>query len=112
MVLNVRREDHNKPQDRQRPDPENLKNLIKNKTGDHKEEELMIDSRYLEICLQKRFTDDIHNYIDEGDQEWLGWNWRKFRIGVQVSSFNKNQLTKQDAFLEMINEDFEFFPSL
>ncbi len=72
----------------------------------------MFDSRYLEICLQKRFTDDIHNYIDEGDQEWLGWNWRKFRIGVQVSSFNKNQLTKQDAFLEMINEDFEFFPSL
>jgi len=56
--------------------------LIKNKTGDQKEEELMFDSRYLEICLQKRFTDDIHNYIDEGDQEWLGWNWRKFRIGV------------------------------
>ena len=82
MVLNVRREDHNKTQNRMRPDPENLKNLIKNKTGDHKEEELMFDSRYLEICLQKRFTDDIHNYIDEGDQEWLGWNWRKFRIGV------------------------------
>jgi len=44
-----------------------LKNLIKNKTDDQKEEELMFDSRYLEICLQKRFTDDIHNYIDEGD---------------------------------------------
>ena len=49
----------------------------------------MYDSRYLEICLEKKFTDDVHNYIDEGDLEWLGWNWRKFRIGVQVSSFNE-----------------------
>ena len=49
----------------------------------------MYDSRYLEIFFEKKFTDDVHHYIDEGDFEWLGWNWRKFRIGVQVSSFNK-----------------------
>ena len=52
--------------------------------------------------------------MNEEDYEWLGYNWRNLRIASR--NFEPNEINSQKiknlAFLKMIDEGFEFFPSL
>ena len=75
----------------------------------------------VEYCTS-RFSDDsdqlkkikyLKQFIYKEDFEWLGQNWRKIRIGVRTMiNRTKHFNTKRAAFLEMVDENFQFFPSL
>ena len=55
----------------------------------------------------------LDNFLRNDDYEWLAWNWRKFRIGVRnINSWTKSQNLRRAALLEMIDENFQYFPSL
>ena len=46
--------------------------------------------RYLESDIKVLIDEKIRQILDNNDLEWLGWNWRKYRIGEKVSRSNKN----------------------
>ncbi len=70
-------------------------------------------SRYGENFDEYKKMINYDEFLVKDDYEWLGWNWRKIRVGNRtLNSWTNDQSTRRAAFLEMINEDFMYFPSL
>jgi hypothetical protein len=42
------------------------------------------------ITNMNEIDENIKQGLDKDDYVWLGWNWRRYRIGEKVSRFNKN----------------------
>lgn len=68
-------------------------------------------SRFSDYPEQNKKLENLSDFIVNQDNEWLGSNWRKVRIGCRTMD-NVVQKGRMSAFLEMIDSNFEFFPSL
>ena len=50
--------------------------------------------------------------MDDDDLEWLAWNWLKVKVGLEIVEGESKMKSRQLIYIEMIQQDFEYFPSI
>ena len=61
--------------------------------------------------------EDIKTYVFStflqlDDLQWLGWNWLKARVGLLIGEGENVMKSRKQIYLEMLQQNFEYFPSL